>query len=63
MIFHICGQCYYFLRETHPDDDEQYGECCGMPPQVIVIDNIPHSMNPRVDPANRACAIFRLERR
>lgn len=63
MSLHICGQCVYFQRESHPDDDEQVGECYALPPQILLLEANVQGFRPWLDPADRACALFREDRR
>ena len=55
MSFNICGQCVYFQRESHVEDEEQWGYCYGMPPQVMDAEESYQTVRPVVDPADRAC--------
>ena len=59
MTFHICGQCQYFERDSHPEDEEQSGECYGFPPSVHLVGDSFECHRPCVDPGDRACAIFK----
>lgn len=63
MSFNICGQCQYFERESHPEDEEQCGICCGWEPPLLVIDNEFRMVERYVDAGRRACVAFREERR
>lgn len=63
MTFHICGQCAYFAREAHPEDEEQYGECFGFPPTPVVFEGEIITLSIYVDCGRQACAIFREARR
>lgn len=63
MTFHVCGQCMYFERESHPEDEEQCGVCCGWEPLALTINGEFHMVERYVDAGRRGCAIFREDRR
>ena len=63
MTFHICGQCVFFHRDSHPEDEEQSGECRALPPTVLVFEAELINVHPRLDPACDSCALFRENKR
>lgn len=63
MTFHICGQCQFFQRESHPDDDTQTGICYGWEPALVVFGDELIMAERFVDPGRRACVAFREDKR